>query len=260
MGPSHSRVALIGQPLKRRHSEVMHNAAFSHFGVDATYELREMTASQLPAFFDEVRGALAADIAAILAAIGLHMILPGRGGEARGEGRAGLHGLLDLASAVQLPSRAGIHDRRGVQRLRRPVESHLRRLRRVVPAGGGEGGGAAAKKRSPGDFALWKSQKPHEDAAWESPWGLGRPGWHIECSAMAEKFLGPEFEIHGGGLDLRFPHHENELAQSRARGYEFAKIWMHNGMLRFTGEKMSKSVGNVVTMEETIPKAGMKMM
>ena len=102
------------------------------------------------------------------------------------------------------------------------------------------------------DFALWKSQKPYEDAAWESPWGLGRPGWHIECSAMAEKFLGAEFEIHGGGNDLRFPHHENELAQSRSLGHEFARIWMHNGMLELDAAKMSKSLGNVVTLRNVL--------
>jgi cysteinyl-tRNA synthetase len=102
------------------------------------------------------------------------------------------------------------------------------------------------------DFALWKAQKPGEDAAWESPWGLGRPGWHIECSAMAEKHLGPVFEIHGGGLDLRFPHHENELAQSRALGHEFARIWTHNGMLELGDEKMSKSLGNVVTLRNVL--------
>jgi cysteinyl-tRNA synthetase len=111
-------------------------------------------------------------------------------------------------------------------------------------------------KRDQRDFALWKSQKPHEDAAWDSPWGPGRPGWHIECSAMAEKFLGPVFEIHGGGNDLRFPHHENELAQSRALGHEFARIWTHNGMLEFTGEKMAKSVGNVVTLREALDEYG----
>jgi cysteinyl-tRNA synthetase len=102
------------------------------------------------------------------------------------------------------------------------------------------------------DFALWKAQKPHEDAAWESPWGLGRPGWHIECSAMAEKHLGPVFEIHGGGNDLRFPHHENELAQSRAAGREFARIWMHNGMLELDDTKMSKSLGNIVTLRNVL--------
>jgi cysteinyl-tRNA synthetase len=112
------------------------------------------------------------------------------------------------------------------------------------------------RKEDPRDFALWKAQKPDEDRSWDSPWGLGRPGWHIECSAMAEKLLGPSFEIHGGGIDIVFPHHENELAQSRARGYEFAKIWMHNGMLRFTGEKMSKSLGNVESIKQVLDRWG----
>jgi cysteinyl-tRNA synthetase len=107
-------------------------------------------------------------------------------------------------------------------------------------------------KRDQRDFALWKSQKPHEDAAWDSPWGPGRPGWHIECSAMAEKFLGPEFEIHGGGMDLRFPHHENELAQSAGLGHRFARIWVHNGMLELDDAKMSKSLGNVVTLRNVL--------
>jgi len=107
-------------------------------------------------------------------------------------------------------------------------------------------------KENPRDFALWKATKPGEDTAWDSPWGRGRPGWHIECSAMAEDLLGEEFELHGGGLDLVFPHHENELAQSRALGHPFAQIWAHNGLLRFTGEKMSKSVGNITTLREAI--------
>jgi cysteinyl-tRNA synthetase len=115
-------------------------------------------------------------------------------------------------------------------------------------------------KEDPRDFALWKSQKPHEDAAWDSPWGPGRPGWHIECSAMAEKHLGPEFEIHGGGLDLRFPHHENELAQSRSRGYPFARIWLHNGMLELGDEKMSKSLGNVVTLRNVLDTWGREVL
>jgi cysteinyl-tRNA synthetase len=106
------------------------------------------------------------------------------------------------------------------------------------------------------DFALWKAHKEGEDTWWESPWGRGRPGWHIECSAMAEKFLGPAFEIHGGGLDLVFPHHENEVAQSRASGREFARIWMHNGMLRLSGEKMSKSLGNIVSLRDVIAEWG----
>ena len=89
-------------------------------------------------------------------------------------------------------------------------------------------------KEDPRDFALWKATKAHEDTEWDSPWGPGRPGWHIECSAMAEKHLGPVFEIHGGGLDLRFPHHENELAQSRGAGRPFARFWAHNGMLQLS--------------------------
>jgi cysteinyl-tRNA synthetase len=113
-------------------------------------------------------------------------------------------------------------------------------------------------KEDPRDFALWKANKPAEDTAWDSPWGRGRPGWHIECSAMAEMLLGPSFEIHGGGLDLVFPHHENEVAQSGALGHEFAKVWMHNGMLRFTGEKMSKSLGNVETIKEVLDRWGVE--
>ena len=107
-------------------------------------------------------------------------------------------------------------------------------------------------KEDPRDFALWKSNKPDEDTWWDSPWGRGRPGWHIECSVMAEELLGPVFEIHGGGLDLVFPHHENEIAQSRALGHPFAQLWMHNGLLQFTSEKMSKSVGNVVTIRDAL--------
>ncbi len=101
-------------------------------------------------------------------------------------------------------------------------------------------------KRDPRDFALWKGHKDTEPetASWPSPWGRGRPGWHIECSAMAEKYLGPAFDIHGGGVDLRFPHHENEQAQSRAAGHDFASYWMHNAWITTSGEKMSKSLGN----------------
>ena len=106
------------------------------------------------------------------------------------------------------------------------------------------------------DFALWKATKPDEDTSWPSPWGLGRPGWHIECSAMAEKLLGPVFEIHGGGIDLRFPHHENELAQSRGAGREFARLWAHNGLLELAQEKMSKSVGNIVSLRDALDTYG----
>ncbi len=108
-------------------------------------------------------------------------------------------------------------------------------------------------KENPLDFALWKGHKPGEDTSWESPWGPGRPGWHIECSAMAEASLGMEFDIHGGGIDLAFPHHENEIAQSEgARGVPFAKIWMHNEMLELSGEKMAKSVGNIQSLAEVL--------
>ena len=103
-------------------------------------------------------------------------------------------------------------------------------------------------KRSPHDFALWKGHKPHEPATakWNAPWGAGRPGWHIECSAMATRYLGPQFDLHGGGLDLRFPHHENELAQSLAAGHPFAAHWLHNALVLVGGQKMSKSLGNSV--------------
>jgi cysteinyl-tRNA synthetase len=111
-------------------------------------------------------------------------------------------------------------------------------------------------KEDPRDFALWKANKPGEDTWWDSPWGRGRPGWHIECSAMAEKFLGPSFEIHGGGLDLVFPHHEDEIAQSRGAGREFARIWIHNGMLRFAGEEMHKSTGNIVSLRDALDRWG----
>jgi cysteinyl-tRNA synthetase len=111
-------------------------------------------------------------------------------------------------------------------------------------------------KEDPRDFALWKGHKEGEDTCWDSPWGRGRPGWHIECSAMAERFLGPVFEIHGGGIDLLFPHHENEVAQSRSAGREFARMWMHNGMLRLAGEKMSKSLGNIVSLREALDEWG----
>ena len=111
-------------------------------------------------------------------------------------------------------------------------------------------------KRSPLDFALWKATKPEEDTAWDSPWGRGRPGWHIECSAMAHAELGEDFDVHGGGLDLIFPHHENERAQSEAAGERFARVWMHNGMLRLTGEKMSKSLGNIEGLAEALERVG----
>jgi cysteinyl-tRNA synthetase len=111
-------------------------------------------------------------------------------------------------------------------------------------------------KEDPRDFALWKAHKPGEDTSWDAPWGRGRPGWHIECSAMAEKYLGTSFEIHGGGLDLKFPHHENEIAQSRALGHQFARIWMHNGMLGMRGSEMHKSLGNDVSLKDALDRWG----
>jgi len=113
---------------------------------------------------------------------------------------------------------------------------------------------ATRGKRDPRDFALWKGAKPAEpeSASWASPWGDGRPGWHIECSAMARRYLGPAFDIHGGGLDLRFPHHENELAQSTANGDAFASYWVHNGLVNVEGQKMSKSLGNSVFASELL--------
>ena len=109
-------------------------------------------------------------------------------------------------------------------------------------------------KRNPQDFALWKGAKPDEqaDAVWQSPWGVGRPGWHIECSAMSKRYLGSEFDIHGGGLDLRFPHHENELAQSTAAGDGFARYWVHNGLVTVGGQKMSKSLGNFTLASDVL--------
>ena len=121
----------------------------------------------------------------------------------------------------------------------------------------GEDVEGAQRKEDPLDFALWKGHKEGEDTVWDSPWGPGRPGWHIECSAMAEQLLGVGFDIHGGGSDLVFPHHENEAAQTRAaRGSELAKLWMHNGMIQFTGEKMAKSVGNVALLHEVVEQYG----
>jgi cysteinyl-tRNA synthetase len=120
------------------------------------------------------------------------------------------------------------------------------------PGAGEPGDGAdGLAKRDPADFALWKGRKPGEPY-WDTPWGPGRPGWHLECSAMATKYLGPTFDIHGGGIDLVFPHHENEVAQSRAAGDGFARYWMHNGLVRVGGEKMSKSLGNSLLVDAMI--------
>jgi cysteinyl-tRNA synthetase len=121
----------------------------------------------------------------------------------------------------------------------------------------GEGIEGAARKEDPLDFALWKAQKEGEDTAWDAPWGRGRPGWHIECSAMAEEILGLDLDIHGGGSDLIFPHHENEAAQTRAaRDVPLARTWMHNGMLELDAEKMSKSLGNIRSLAGALDHVG----
>ncbi len=116
----------------------------------------------------------------------------------------------------------------------------------LQPSGEGETG-----KRDPRDFAMWKSAKPGEPT-WPTPWGPGRPGWHLECSAMAHKYLGSAFDIHGGGLDLIFPHHENEIAQAKAYGDDFAQYWVHNAWVTMAGDKMSKSLGNSVLVSEMV--------
>ena len=121
----------------------------------------------------------------------------------------------------------------------------------------GEGVEGSGRKRDPLDFALWKAEKPDEDTAWDAPWGRGRPGWHIECSAMSEAILGVGFDIHGGGSDLIFPHHENEAAQTgAARGEPLARLWVHNGMVRLNEAKMAKSVGNIFLLHEALDAYG----
>jgi len=128
--------------------------------------------------------------------------------------------------------------------------------RRTEDMDQGEEAGSASLKEDALDFALWKAHKPDEDTSWDSPWGPGRPGWHIECSAMAEAELGPSFAIHGGGSDLVFPHHENEIAQSEGAGRPFARAWMHNGMVETDAEKMSKSEGNIFQLSAAIDQYG----
>ncbi len=120
----------------------------------------------------------------------------------------------------------------------------------------GEEAGSASLKESQLDFALWKAHKEGEDTSWDSPWGAGRPAWHIECSVMAEQELGGSFAIHGGGADLVFPHHENEIAQSEAAGRGFARVWMHNGMIETGAEKMSKSEGNIFQLSQALDRYG----
>src|SRR4051794_13631937 len=128
--------------------------------------------------------------------------------------------------------------------------------RRTEDMDQGEEAGSASLKEDALDFALWKARKEGEDTSWDSPWGPGRPGWHIECSAMAEAELGPAFTIHGGGSDLVFPHHENEIAQSEGAGRPIAQAWMHNGMVETDAEKMSKSEGNIFQLSEALDRYG----
>ncbi|MGI8863313.1 MAG: cysteine--tRNA ligase [Solirubrobacteraceae bacterium] len=129
--------------------------------------------------------------------------------------------------------------------------------RKVDDMDQGEGIEGSGRKRDPLDFALWKAKKPDEDSAWDSPWGEGRPGWHIECSAMAEALLGVDIEIHGGGSDLIFPHHENEAAQTQAaRDAPLARLWVHNGMVRLDHAKMAKSVGNIFVLHDALASYG----
>jgi cysteinyl-tRNA synthetase len=142
-------------------------------------------------------------------------------------------------------------------RVRSDAEYGCLSHRRLEDMEQGENVEGSELKQDPLDFALWKAHKPGEDTSWESPWGPGRPGWHIECSAMAEGLLGVGFDIHGGGSDLVFPHHENEAAQTRgARGQELARLWMHNGMIQLSGEKMAKSVGNIALLHEVLEQYG----
>ncbi len=142
-------------------------------------------------------------------------------------------------------------------RVRSDVDYGSLSHRRLEDMDQGEPVEGSDRKQDPLDFALWKARKEGEDTFWPSPWGPGRPGWHIECSAMAEHNLRVGFDIHGGGSDLLFPHHENEAAQTRAaRGEELARIWMHNGMIQFTGEKMAKSVGNIAPLHEVVERYG----
>ena len=134
-----------------------------------------------------------------------------------------------------------------VRKLKRYLTLSNQKLDDLMPADDAD----ETYKKDPRDFALWKAAKPN-DPSWPTPWGDGRPGWHLECSAMAHAYLGAEFDIHGGGLDLVFPHHENEIAQSEAAGYGFAQLWMHNAWVTTSGEKMSKSLGNSLQVMEVL--------
>jgi cysteinyl-tRNA synthetase len=168
-----------------------------------------------------------------------------------------IDGIVSLISALIERDAAYAVDGDVYFRVRSDAEYGALSHRHLDDLDQGEGIEGSDRKEDPLDFALWKAQKEGEDTAWDAPWGRGRPGWHIECSAMAEELLGVGFEIHGGGSDLVFPHHENEAAQTRmGRGAELAQIWMHNGMLEMRGEKMAKSVGNISLLPEVIERWG----
>jgi cysteinyl-tRNA synthetase len=168
-----------------------------------------------------------------------------------------IEGIVDLIGALIERGRAYAVDGDVYFRVRADAEYGSLSHRAIDEMSQGEGGEGTDRKEDPLDFALWKAQKAGEDSAWDAPWGRGRPGWHIECSAMAEELLGVGFEIHGGGNDLAFPHHENEAAQTRmGRGAELAQIWMHNGMLQLRGETMGKSLGNAIRLHEVLERAG----
>jgi cysteinyl-tRNA synthetase len=171
-----------------------------------------------------------------------------------------IQGIVDLIQALLDRDAAYAVDGDVYFRVRADPEYGSLSHRDVEQMDQGEGDSDPARsqrKEDPLDFALWKAQKEGEDTAWDAPWGRGRPGWHIECSAMAEELLGVGFSVHGGGSDLVFPHHENEAAQTRlGRGAELARIWMHNGMLEMRGEKMAKSVGNIALLPEVLERWG----
>ncbi|HEX5926773.1 MAG TPA: cysteine--tRNA ligase, partial [Baekduia sp.] len=168
-----------------------------------------------------------------------------------------IDGIVSLISALIERGAAYAVDGDVYFRVRSDAEYGALSHRHLDDLDQGEGIEGADRKEDSLDFALWKAQKEGEDTAWDAPWGRGRPGWHIECSAMAEELLGVGFEIHGGGSDLVFPHHENEAAQTRmGRGAELAQIWMHNGMLEMRGEKMAKSVGNIALLPEVLERWG----
>src|SRR3954453_22429231 len=171
-----------------------------------------------------------------------------------------IDGIIDLIEALIARDAAYAVDGDVYFRVRKDREYGSLSHRDVDQMDQGEDVEGASRKEDPLDFALWKAQKPDEDVAWDSPWGSGRPGWHIECSAMAEKLLGVDFDVHGGGAALLFPHHENEAAQTEAaRGKPLARVWMHNGMIelgRGGDAKMSKSIGNIVGLADALERIG----